>query len=106
MNEEHGPEDKIAQLEAKLVKRDQAITDLSKLVDDLRDEITRAAKGKGFTKKGLVEVKIDGQYAYVTSNAQKWMAEKARQCEEMFKEVTTFKRIQEIEDGLKKGALR
>jgi len=99
-------ENKIELLEAKLKEKDGTIKTLSKLVDDLRDEITHAAKGKGFTKKGLVEVKIDGQYAYVTSNAQKWMAEKARQCEELFKEVIAYKRIQEIEDGLKKGVLR
>jgi len=100
------PETRIEQLEAKLKEKDDMVKTLSKMVDDLRDEITRAAKGKGFTKKGLVEVKIDGQYAYVTSNAQKWMAAKAKQCEEMFKEVTAYKRLQEIEDGLKKGVMR
>jgi len=91
------------EFEAKLKEKDDTIKTLSKLVDDLRDEITRAAKGRGFTKKGLVEVKIDGQYAYVTSNAQRWMAAKAKQCEELFKESLRYKRIEEIESGLRRG---
>lgn len=73
--------EKLEKLKAKYADMEKHYT---KRINDLENELTRAAEGKGIGKKALVEVTIDGQYALVTRNVQQWMMIKAKQCEELF----------------------
>ena len=86
-----GPQENPEALVAKIEELKQELAEYkqkaNKKIHELQDELAKAAAGKGVSKKGMVEVTIDGQLAYVTKNAQSWMAAKNAQCSEMYQEV-------------------
>ena len=91
----------------KLLKLQQEFNDYKKQanhnIEQLQDELTKAAAGKGVSKKGMVEVTIDGTAAYVTKNAQRWMLAKAQQVEFMFNENQRLEQLLEMQTGMKRN---
>ena len=91
--------------EEKLLNLQQEFNDYAKQanqkIEQLQDELAKDAAGKGVSKKGMVEVTIDGTAAYVTKNVQRWMLAKAQQVEFMFNENQRLEQLLEMQTGTK-----